>query len=81
VDSALVAFRRTRAWGPEFRHLKEIVQSAFAHRRKTLLNSLELSGGGRAEAEAALEKLGLPVDTRAEALAPQEFLELAELLP
>ena len=81
VDSALVAFRRTRAWGPEFRHVKEIVQAAFAHRRKTLVNSLELARGGRADAEAALAKLGLPAGVRAEALAPEKFLELAELLP
>ena len=81
VDSALVAFRRTRAWGPEFAHLKDIVQSAFAHRRKTLLNSLELARGGRPEADAALEKLGLRPDVRAEALSPAQFLELAELLP
>jgi 16S rRNA (adenine1518-N6/adenine1519-N6)-dimethyltransferase len=81
VDSALVAFRRTRAWGSEFEHLKEIVQGAFAHRRKTLVNSLELARDGRAEAEAALAKLGLPADVRAEALAPGQFLQLAELLP
>jgi 16S rRNA (adenine1518-N6/adenine1519-N6)-dimethyltransferase len=80
VDSALVAFTRTRSWGPEFEHLKEIVQGAFAHRRKTLLNSLELARGGRAEAEGALEELGLRADVRAEALAPAQFLELAELL-
>jgi 16S rRNA (adenine1518-N6/adenine1519-N6)-dimethyltransferase len=81
VDSALVAFRRARVWGPEFAHLKEIVQGAFAHRRKTLANSLELSRGGRAEVEAALERLGLPQGIRAEALAPEQFLQLAELLP
>jgi 16S rRNA (adenine1518-N6/adenine1519-N6)-dimethyltransferase len=81
VDSALVAFRRTRAWGSEFEYLKELVQGAFAHRRKTLVNSLELARGGRAEAEAALAKLGLPADVRAEALAPGQFLQLAELLP
>ena len=81
VDSALVAFRRTRGWGPEFGHVKEIVQGAFAHRRKTLLNSLELSRGGRTEAEAAVAKLGLPLDIRAEALVPQQFVELTEILP
>ena len=70
VDSALVAFRRTRNWGPEFAHLKEVVQSAFAHRRKTLLNSLGLSRGGRAEAESALEKLGLPRRPRRGARPP-----------
>ena len=81
VDSALVAFRRTREWGPEFGHLKEVVQGAFAHRRKTLVNSLELARGARAEAEAAVAELGLPASVRAEALAPEQFLELAELLP
>ncbi|HEX5469347.1 MAG TPA: 16S rRNA (adenine(1518)-N(6)/adenine(1519)-N(6))-dimethyltransferase RsmA [Gaiellaceae bacterium] len=81
VDSALVAFRRTRAWGPEFGHLKEVVQGAFAHRRKTLANSLELALGNRAEVERALESLGLPPGARAEALAPEQFLRLAELLP
>ena len=80
VDSALVAFRRTRTWGPEFAHVKEIVQAVFAHRRKTLLNSLELSRGGRAEAERALAGLELPADTRAEALTPGQFLQLAEEL-
>jgi 16S rRNA (adenine1518-N6/adenine1519-N6)-dimethyltransferase len=81
VDSALVAFRRVRRWGPEFAHLKEIVQAAFAHRRKTLANSLQLSGRTRAEAEAALAELGLESNVRAETLGPEQFLGLAELLP
>jgi 16S rRNA (adenine1518-N6/adenine1519-N6)-dimethyltransferase len=81
VDSGLVAFRRIRTWGPEFAHLKETVQGAFAHRRKTLLNSLELSRGGRTGAEDALARLDLPPDTRAEALTPTQFLHLAEVLP
>jgi 16S rRNA (adenine1518-N6/adenine1519-N6)-dimethyltransferase len=81
IDSALIAFRRTRSWGAEFEHLKEIVQGAFAHRRKTLVNSLELARGSRQEAESALAKLGLPAAIRAEALAPEQFLQLAELLP
>jgi 16S rRNA (adenine1518-N6/adenine1519-N6)-dimethyltransferase len=81
VDSALVALRRMRTWGPEFAHLKEIVQGGFAHRRKTLLNSLELSRGGRTDAEDALAQLDLPADTRAEALTPTQFLHLAEVLP
>ena len=81
VDSALVAFRRTRRWGAEYAHLKEVVQAAFAHRRKTLANSLELAGGTRAEIETAIERLQLPKGTRAEALAPSQFLVLAEALP
>jgi 16S rRNA (adenine1518-N6/adenine1519-N6)-dimethyltransferase len=81
VDSALVAFRRRRAWGPEFPRLKQIVQGAFAHRRKTLANSLALAGvSSRGAAEDALPQLGKPRDARAEALAPEEFLRLGALL-
>lgn len=82
VDSALVALARTRTWGPEYPRLKRVVQAAFSHRRKTLPNALELAGvAARAEGAAALAALGHGSATRAEALAPAEFLRLAELLP
>jgi 16S rRNA (adenine1518-N6/adenine1519-N6)-dimethyltransferase len=80
VDSALVAFRRRRSWGPEFAHVKRVVQAAFAHRRKTLANSLALSGIERASAGRAVAELGLVEDARAEQLAPEQFVRLAELL-
>ena len=80
VDSALVAFRRTRAWGAEYPALKRVVQAAFAHRRKTLANSLALSGFDRGRAEAALAAAGLDSGTRAEALQPESILALAERL-
>jgi 16S rRNA (adenine1518-N6/adenine1519-N6)-dimethyltransferase len=77
VDSALVAFRRTRDWGSEFVTIKRVVQAAFAHRRKTLGNSLALAGFARERIDAALgERQGL----RAEALDPAEFVELAGAL-
>jgi 16S rRNA (adenine1518-N6/adenine1519-N6)-dimethyltransferase len=80
VDSALVAFRR-RPLPPRFAELKRVVEAAFAHRRKTLPNSLELVGlADRAAAAAALAALGRPPATRAEALAPEEFVALAERL-
>jgi 16S rRNA (adenine1518-N6/adenine1519-N6)-dimethyltransferase len=80
VDSALVSFRRTRRWGSEYPRLKEVVQGAFAHRRKTLANSLELSGVARGETQSALDRMGLSGEVRAEALAPPQFLQLAEAL-
>ncbi len=81
VDSALVAFRRTRAWGDEYSALKRLVQAAFAHRRKTLANSLELSSvATRAEASAALARIGREPGVRAEVLAPEEFVALVEAL-
>ena len=80
VDSALVAFRRT-ALPPNYRQIKLVVSAAFAHRRKMLPNSLELAGvATREEAAAALESLGRPPSTRAEALAPEEFVALAAAL-
>ncbi len=79
VDSALVAFRRTRDWGPEYRAVKRVVQAAFAHRRKTLANSLALSGWERERAEAAVAELGLPPTVRAEALEPAVFERLAAI--
>jgi 16S rRNA (adenine1518-N6/adenine1519-N6)-dimethyltransferase len=80
VDSALVAFRRV-GLPSGYPHVKRVVAGAFAHRRKTLPNSLELAGvSSRARAAAALEAIGRDAATRAEALAPAEFVTLAEAL-
>jgi 16S rRNA (adenine1518-N6/adenine1519-N6)-dimethyltransferase len=80
VDSALVAFRR-KARPEPWSEVKRIVESAFAHRRKTLPNSLQLSGlADRERAAAALADLGRPARTRAEELAPAEFFALAQSL-
>jgi 16S rRNA (adenine1518-N6/adenine1519-N6)-dimethyltransferase len=80
VDSALVAFRRMPL--PEgFPRIKRVVEAAFAHRRKTLPNSLALAGlVPRERAAAALETIGRPAETRAEALAPAEFVALTKAL-
>lgn len=80
VDSAIVAFRR-RSLPPDYGRVKRVVEAAFAHRRKTLPNSLELAGlAARAEGAAALERLGRPAAARAEQLAPAEFVTLAHAL-
>jgi 16S rRNA (adenine1518-N6/adenine1519-N6)-dimethyltransferase len=80
VDSALVAFRRIEL-PPDFARVKKVVGGAFAHRRKTLPNSLELAGlASRDEAAHALAQIGRPPDTRAEALGPEEFVALTRAL-
>jgi 16S rRNA (adenine1518-N6/adenine1519-N6)-dimethyltransferase len=80
VDSALVAFRRV-AVPPRYREVKRVAEGAFAHRRKTMANSLELSGiSTRARVAAALETIGRPAGSRAEELAPGEFVALTEVL-
>jgi 16S rRNA (adenine1518-N6/adenine1519-N6)-dimethyltransferase len=80
VDSALVAFARV-PMPPRWPQVKRVVEGAFAHRRKTLPNSLELAGvAPRATAAEALAALGRDPATRAEALAPPEFVRLTEAL-
>lgn len=81
VDSALVAFRRNRHWSPELESLRLLAQAAFAHRRKTMANSLELAGfADRGRTAEALAEVGRPADVRAEALTPNELARLAELI-
>jgi 16S rRNA (adenine1518-N6/adenine1519-N6)-dimethyltransferase len=80
VESALVAFRRTEL-PQDFALVKQIVESAFAHRRKTLPNSLALRDvASREQAERALRAIGRDPATRAEALEPQEFVAFAKEL-
>ena len=76
VDSALVAFRRIPL-PSSFADVRRVVEGAFAHRRKTLANSLQLAGVTTREAAAdALADLGLDPSVRAEALDPPVFVEL-----
>ncbi|HEX8084749.1 MAG TPA: 16S rRNA (adenine(1518)-N(6)/adenine(1519)-N(6))-dimethyltransferase RsmA [Solirubrobacteraceae bacterium] len=79
VDSVLLGLERVRP--PAGERVRLVVQGAFAHRRKALPRSLELAGvASRADARAALERLGLPEDVRAERLTPEQFRALAEAL-
>jgi 16S rRNA (adenine1518-N6/adenine1519-N6)-dimethyltransferase len=80
VDSALVAFRRV-GMPEDYARVKRFVEGAFAHRRKTLANSLELSAlASRGEAVQALAAIGRAPAARAEALAPDEFVRLTQAL-
>jgi 16S rRNA (adenine1518-N6/adenine1519-N6)-dimethyltransferase len=75
VDSALLRLVRRGPAAP--REVAGLVRAAFAHRRKPLASSLELSGGpSRKSAREALGELGLDPDARAEALAPADFARL-----
>lgn len=80
VDSALVAFRRV-ALPDGYARVKAVVTASFAHRRKTLPNSLDLAGlASRAAGAEALAAIGRDASTRAEALAPHEFVALTDAL-
>jgi 16S rRNA (adenine1518-N6/adenine1519-N6)-dimethyltransferase len=79
VDSALVAFERHPM--AEIADVRGVVEAAFAHRRKTLANSVALAGlAPRAKVEDALRTEGHAANVRAEELDPLEFVGLAELL-
>jgi 16S rRNA (adenine1518-N6/adenine1519-N6)-dimethyltransferase len=82
VDSALVAFRRRTVEGSWDRaRVKQVVEAAFAHRRKRLVNSVELAGlADRTNVTAALEAIGCDPGVRAEELAPPKFVALAAAL-
>lgn len=80
VDSALVAFERT-GLPDDWPAVKRVVEGGFAHRRKTLPNSLALAGiAPRERAAAAVEAIGRAPNVRAEQLAPPEFVQLTEAL-
>jgi 16S rRNA (adenine1518-N6/adenine1519-N6)-dimethyltransferase len=84
VDSVLMSMRRRAGGAGASRAVRGLVAGAFAHRRKTAAGSLALAGGApgrsREQVRAALVQLGHPADVRAERLAPQDFIALAELL-
>ncbi len=78
VDSALVAFRRTTL-PDDYTQIKRVVEASFAHRRKTLANSLALTGlASRERAAEALAAIGRAPASRAEELSPPEFIALTK---
>lgn len=57
------------------------IKAGFSQRRKTLLNSLStLDGFDKAEIEAALDKVGILTNRRAESLSMEEFAMLSDIL-
>jgi 16S rRNA (adenine1518-N6/adenine1519-N6)-dimethyltransferase len=79
VASALLGLERKGPAAPE--PVTRLVREAFAHRRKSLARSLELARpGSRERVQGALAELGLPERARAEELAPEQFVALAERL-
>lgn len=62
------------------RWFKHVVKAAFAHRRKTLLNSLSASLGDRDALAEALDRCGIDPRRRAETLGMDEYLRLTSAL-
>jgi len=80
VGSAVVLLRpkeRTGLNQKEETGLRTLVKAAFAHRRKTLVNSLRDEGYESHPLDEALQRLDIDPTRRAEALSVEEFIQLA----
>jgi 16S rRNA (adenine1518-N6/adenine1519-N6)-dimethyltransferase len=77
VESAVLGLRRT---GPGAdAATRDLVRAAFGHRRKSLSRSLDHARpGSLGPTRAVLRAIGFPVQARAEQLAPEHFVVLAE---
>lgn len=81
VDSALVYFeKRKEPLGDEALRLKtfEVIDQAFAQRRKTLRQALAKFAGSAEQAEQLLVKAGLSPSQRGEELSIFEFVKIAK---
>ena len=61
----------------------KIIRASFNQRRKTLQNGLNNASNisvNKEQVVTALEKMGLPVTVRGEALSLEQFAELSNLL-
>lgn len=83
VDSSVVSFRvldRPKIEVRDEKFFRSVVRSAFATRRKTLLNSLASLGLPKAEILAALAEAGIDPVRRGETLDLNEFSRLSAVL-
>ena len=80
VESALLELVRIAEPPPA--RVRELINAAFAHRRKPLRSALALAGQGpqidQQRLLDALARLGQPAEVRAEQLSPQQLRSLAE---
>ena len=82
VDSGLVAWTRRDppATTASREQVFDVIDAAFAHRRKVLRGALRTLAGSGEAAEAALTKAGIDPMARGESLTVEEFARIAEAL-
>ncbi len=84
VASAVVLLRtkeRTRLSRQEEVAFRALVKAAFAHRRKTLVNSLKDERYDQKQVTDALNSLDLSPTARAEVLSVEQFIEVTRRMP
>ena len=89
VDSAVIRLERCPLSDPstgeplspaQIEWCSQVIDAAFAQRRKTIRNSMGSNGFDKGELDAAFEATGIEARTRAESLAPEDFVRLAAAL-
>ena len=89
VNSAVVRLDRTEARNPltseflseeELLHTMNVIDAAFAQRRKTIRNSMSASGFDKDKLDQAFLATGIAPTVRAEVLTSQDFIRLAAAL-
>ncbi len=89
VDSAVIRLDRASMTDPatgepltagQIAWCAQVIDAAFAQRRKTIRNSMGASGFDKVELDAAFAATGIEARSRAEVLAPEDFVRLAGAL-
>ena len=80
VDSAVVRIDRVETGldAATIAATSHVIDAAFAQRRKTIRNSMSSQGFDKAALDAAFAATGISPTCRAEKLAPEDFVRLAE---
>ena len=83
VDSAVVRIDRAQGVVPEdmdASQIAQVIDAAFAQRRKTIRNSMSANGFDKSALDAAFDACGIAPTVRAEALDVTDFISLAREL-
>lgn len=89
VDSAVVRIDRNPACDPatgepltpsQLAATRSVIEAAFAQRRKTIRNSMSSAGFAKGALDEALSATGIAPTARAETLATEDFIRLADAL-
>lgn len=78
VDSAVVRIDRDPVPCADVARASEVIDAAFAQRRKTIRNSMAARGFDKVVLDFAFAATGIDPRARAETLAPADFVRLAE---
>lgn len=81
VESAVVRIeRRAVPTNCELSYVADVIDAAFAQRRKTIRNSMAARGFEKAVLDQAFERAGIEGSRRAETLSVEDFIGLAEAI-